>query len=588
MKSLPVIILTMSLFVILSTVVVFGVTFTDVTQQAHLNNYPTCRASAWLDYNRDGLLDLVIGSEVGTNRLHKNMGDGTFLNVTSTAHIPFRTGVWGINYADIDNDGFEDIYYSTRAPDTFSAGRNILLYNTGLGHFTDISESSYANVPGGGIAACFAPFSKGPWVDLFVPNQYYPDTEFPNLLVNGGNATFSDITTDVGLHTRDWWDVPIAFDYDNDARLELFCTKDYNGNSMYDRPFGYNFIDISDSLHFQTPCGYGATVGDVNNDGWFDLYITNWHDYTDNLFIYDSTHCRYYDRTQSWGAPATTWTSAAHFADFDNDGWLDLFVTGAGTGNTYYRNVGGHSFSNQTGPAGLINTGYNWGASIGDYDNDGFLDIFVPEYVNGNGGKLYHNNGNNNHWVEFELEARYCNRDGIGARLYLESASFTQTRQVIAGSGFGSQNSLVQHFGLGSNNLVNRLTIIWPGGGTDIFDSVAVDAKYHVIQGEALSVNGEPVSLPANFSIVKAYPNPFNSQVQIEINISRDCHLSADIIDILGRKIKSLISEDSGPQTLKLTWDGTDQSGSAASSGVYYCRITDGFNRECAKLTLLK
>ncbi len=568
--------------------VAFGITFSNVTHQAHLENFPVCRASTWLDYDRDGYLDLLIGSEVGANRLHKNLGDGTFTNVTAQAHIPQRSGIWGVNFADIDNDWFQEIYLSARAPDTFSAGRNILLYNSGRGNFIDISDSSYTNVPGGGVAACFAPFSKGPYLDIFVPNQYYPNQEYPFFLRNNGDATFSDRTAMVGLFLRDWWDIPIAFDYDNDNRLELFCTKDFHGNSMYDQPYGTAFVDITDSLNIQTPCGYGATVGDINNDGWFDLYITNWHEFDDNLFLFDTLSHHYIDVTEDWDVPGGSWTSAAHFADFDNDGWLDLFITGAGVGNRYYHNTNGIGFNDQTDEVGLINFGYNWGASIADYNNDGFLDIFVPEYYQGSGGELYRNNGNNNNWVKFELEGRYSNRDAIGARLILEASTFTQTRQVIAGSGFGSQNTLVQHFGLGQDSIIGKLTIFWPNRGFDIFESLGVNTYYHVIEGEALSNDDNTTNLPIEFNFTKLFPNPFNNQTQIELLVSREGELIVEIFDILGRKVKTLISGNVPSGTITLIWDGKDQTGVGVNSGIYICRAANCMHSNYRKMVLLK
>jgi enediyne biosynthesis protein E4 len=588
MKSLPAVLVSIGVIILVSFATSFGITFSNITHQAHLDNYPTCRASAWFDYDRDGFLDLLIGSEDGANRLHKNLGNGTFSNVTTQSHIPQRAGIWGVNFADIDNDWYQEIYLSVRAPDTFSAGRNVLLYNTGQGSFVDISDSSCSNVPGGGVAACFAPFSKGPYLDIFVPNQYYPSQEYPYFLRNNGNATFSDITAMVGLYFRDWWDIPIAFDYDNDNRLELFCTKDYHGNSMYDQPLGMAFIDISESLNFQTPCGYGATVGDINNDGWFDLYVTNWHEFDDNLFLYDTTNQQYENITQGWNAPGLSWTSAAHFADFDNDGWLDLFITGAGVGNKYYGNTAGTGFVDQTSQVGLINNGYNSGTSIADYDNDGFLDIFVPEYYQGNGGKLYRNNGNNNNWVNFELEGRNSNRDGIGAKLILETASFTQTSQVIAGSGFGSQNTLIQHFGLGQDSIINRLTVFWPNRGFDIYESLGVNTSFHVIEGEALSTDTKPVNQPIEFKISKVYPNPFNNQVQIELLIGKECNLSVKIVDILGRKVNTLMADNVIAGTKILTWDGRDQAGASVSSGIYFCLVAGGKHFNSQKLLLLK
>ncbi len=566
-----------------------SVTFTDFTMRSRLNNYRVARASAWLDYDRDGYLDLFVGSEVGANRLHRNNGDGTFTNMTVPAWIPQRTGVWGVNFADIDNDGYEDIYMSTRAPDTVSAGRNVLLHNNGLGNFVNISDSSGANVPGGGVAACFAPFSKGPYVDLFVPNQYYPDLEYPVMLYNAGNRTFTDRTFDVGLRIPDWWDIPLVFDYDNDGTLELFCTKDYNGNSMYDRVEGHYFSDISDSLNFQTPCGYGATVGDINNDGWFDLFITNWHNILDNLFLYDDEYCEYDDVSHDWGARGNTWTSAAHFADFDNDGWLDLFVVGAGTGNKYYQNVSGTDYEDMTAEVGLTNFNYNWGVSIGDYDNDGFLDIYIPEYhQSANGGKLYHNNGNDNNWVKYELQGVRSNRDGIGAKLIVESSLGSQIRQVMAGSGFGSQNSLIQHFGMAGDSIVSSLTINWPSGQTDVYFDMSVNTSYLLVEGLVTVVDGEEGQTPAEFVLGNATPNPFNGATRIDVKVYRPTALKAEIVDILGRVIKTIYEGSVESSTLALTWDGEDESGQAMSSGVYFCRVSDGIRTASSKLLLQK
>ena len=565
----------------------WGITFTNVTTLANLDGYPYSRASAWFDYDRDGYQDLVVGSELGYNRLHRNNGDGTFTDVTQEAGIPFQPGIWGVNFADIDNDGYQEIYFSDRAPDTVSEGRNTLLLNTGHGDFIDISDTSGAGVPGGGIAACFAPFSKGYNIDLFVPNQYYPNVEFPFFLTNNGGITFTDRTEQVGLHLRDWWDVPIVFDFDNDSQLELFCTKDYHGNSMYEYVPGGQFTDISDSINIQTPCGYGATIGDINNDGYFDLYVTNWHDIYDNLFIFNGTY--YDDETWAWHARGNTWTSAAHFADFNNDGWLDLLVMGAGTGNKYYENDAGTEYVDRTAQSGLSNYNYNWGMSIGDYDNDGFLDIFMPEYIHSsNGGRLYHNNGNDNNWFKVELEGRRSNRDGIGARIYVESDSFRQTRQVIAGSGFGSQNSLIQHFGLGQDSSIHYLSIQWPSGINDIYADLGVNQTLHAIEGEIVSVDDAPLQTPAEFHLGSFYPNPFNAGTRASLDVFKSSYLDIEITDILGRRVKKLHQGMIEPGQRALYWDGIDEDGIHSHSGIYFCTASDGETTESARIVLIK
>ena len=574
-------------FILEFTQIAFGVSFTDVTTTAHLENTPMARGSAWVDYDRDGYIDLFLGGEIGANRLYRNWEDGTFRNVTFQTRIPQTGGIWAVNYADIDNDGFEDLYMSVRAPDTIGAGRNILLRNTGTGYYIDISDTSGADVPGGGVAACFAPFSKESFVDIFVPNQYYPRPEYAVLLENTNGLSFVDRTEFYGLYAIDWWDVPLAFDYDNDTQLELFCTKDFSGGGMYDRINGPAFINVIDQLNINTPCGYGATIGDVNNDGWFDLYITNWRSYQVNLFIFDSTSGSYNNETFQWHAPNPAWTSAAHFADFDNDGWVDLFMTGAGTGNCLYMNDSGRDFFNFTDQAGLTNDHYNWGACIGDYDNDGFLDIFVPEYVSGN-GRLYHNNGNNNNWVKFQLHGIYSNRDGIGARLILDTPNYHQIREVLAGSGYGSQNSLIQHFGIGADTIINRLEIRWPGVGSDIFENLPVNYQYDVYEGQEMSANDEPIQIPVSFAISNAYPNPFNGSVSFEIDTPGKQYLEVSILDILGNKVKTLYSQYTESRRLILLWDSKTDSGERAASGVYFCNVSNGIEIKSRKVVLLK
>jgi hypothetical protein len=566
-----------------------AVSFSNATVEANLDGFLESRCAGWLDYDRDGNLDLIVGCEYGANRLHRNNGDGTFTDVSDEAGIPDQEGIWGLNFADIDNDGFQEIYLSDRAPDTVSAGRNTLLYNTGQGNFIDISEPSMANVAGGGIAACFAPLDKNSYIDLFIPNQYYPSTQYPHVLLNTGSSTFLDYTTSFGLYFRNWWDVPIVFDYDNDRGLDLFCTMDYHGNAMF-KEYAYSyFVDVSDSLNFQTPCGYGATIGDVNNDGWFDLYITNWHNYYDNLFLRDSTG-GYVDVTYEWGAQGNYWTSAPHFADFDNDGWEDLFVAAAGEGNKFYRNIAGTGFADETQESGMYNLGYNWGASVGDYNNDGFLDIYVPEYYySAHGGRLYRNDGNGNSWIKFELQGENSNRDGIGARLYLVSPSTRQTRQVIAGSGFGSQNSLIQHFGLGPDGEASSLTIIWPSGEIDYFENIPANHMFICEEGAGLvAVTDDVALLPLEFRITNIYPNPFNSSARIQIEVESSSYLSIEIVDILGRKICDLFSGEAVVGQKTLIWSGFDDQGRAVSSGVYFCRARNADQMVSAKLTLVK
>jgi len=210
----------------------------------------------------------------------------------------------------------------------------------------------------------------------------------------------------------------------------------------------------------------GAAWGDFNNDTWLDVYVTNGGtgDERDNLYL-NLGNGTFEDVAAAWHCDNALDAYGVTLGDYDNDGWLDVFVTNNDHTNILYRNVAGSGFTDVTTPAGVLGAAdhASRGAAFGEIDNDGDVDLYV---VNSDGQSdiLYRNNGNDNHWLQIDLVGIVSNRDGIGARVEVASGTMTQIREVNGGSGYCSQDSLRVEFGLGKEEIIKELYIYWPSG----------------------------------------------------------------------------------------------------------------------------
>jgi tetratricopeptide (TPR) repeat protein len=425
----------------------------------------------------------------GTNTLYHNNGDGTFSDRSVASHIAGPTGFWtGASWGDYNRDGFLDLYitgyvkYSRPEatgsghydienpasinPSAFRAERNLLYRNNGNGTFTEVAKSAgVADTAGRSLSAAWVDFDEDGWPDLYVANDQSENAFFRNL----GNGTFENLSH--AAHVDDYRSsMGIAIgDWDGDGDQDMFLTHWIaQENALYTNllaqmrrglaPSGgapVTFTDEADknglgqsSLDF---VGWGTSFIDYDNDGKLDLFIVNGSTLQSRD---DSTKLVPMKNQLFWNRGA-------------KQGFYDVSV------------VGGPSFRD-------LHDGR--GAAFADYDNDGDVDVFVVN--NGGAGMLLRNEGGNrNHWLQVEVRGTKSNRQGIGATVRVVAGGASYKRQVGAQSSYLSQNSLVETFGLGTLTKADSIEVTWPSGARDVRTDVASNQRLVIIEGEAPAVD---------------------------------------------------------------------------------------------------
>lgn len=457
-------------------------TFTDVTPQSGIDFHGSGMGAAWGDYDNDGDQDLFV-SAVGKNSFYRNNGDGTFTNVTSQAGLAGDPGFWtGIAWGDFNRDGYIDLYvtgyvyyeyresgeaatlqYETEVPtainpSSFKPSRNLLYRNNGDGTFREIAaRAGVTDTLGRSLSATWADYDGDGWPDLYVANDVSDNTLYHNL----GNETFEEISrSSLVADYRGAMGIAMA-DWDGDGDMDMFVSHWIaQENALYsslrtqlskldsNRQNVVRFMDEADryglgqiALSF---VGFGAAFLDYDNDGRPDLFVANGHTFQRD----DDPRLLIGQRDQLF------WNRNSE------DGFYDVSLV---SGDYFAREYVGR------------------GAAVADYDNDGDMDVFVVN--NGGPAILLRNDGGTNHrWIQIQLEGRRSNRSGLGAQLRLVTDSTVQIREVGAQGSYLSQNSIVQHFGLGSHETIDTVQIRWPSGATQVLTDVKANQLLHVVE----------------------------------------------------------------------------------------------------------
>lgn len=511
---------------------------------------------ALFDYNNDGLLDIyfingstsesLLGKAKPATRcaLYRNNGDGTFTDVTEKAGVA-NLGHWGMGVAvgDYDNDGWEDLYVT-------NYGSNVLYHNNGDGTFTDMTTKARVGLGPftWSTGAAWGDYDGDGLLDLFVAGYVKFDLSKPpereskdgvlsycqyrgvpvmcgprglpgepdHLFHNNGDGTFTDVSVKAGVADQKGYYGfgGVWFDYDDDGKLDLFVVNDSTPNYLYHNKGDGTFEDVAYSAGIavnedgREQAGMGVAIGDYDNDGRDDVYVTNFSDDTNTLRHNDGGET-FTDVTfqsgQSVSYPYLGWGTA--FFDYDNDGLLDIFVA---NGHVYpevdrfewntkyqqrkllFRNLGNGKFAEigaQLG--GALNLEYSSrGAAFGDLDNDGDIDIVInnsdasPSVIRNDGGNRA------GHWLTLKLAGdpkSKSPRDAIGARVFVTAGGNRQRGEVRSGGSYCSQSDLRVHFGLGSATKIEKLEVRWPGGRTEFFTAPAVDRILTLVEGEGSS-----------------------------------------------------------------------------------------------------
>jgi len=556
-----------------------GVQFVDVTRDVgldfvHVSGSPEQRyilesmspGAAFFDYDGDGYQDVFMVNssriretpEGATNRLYRNTGIGEaglerreFRDVTEEAGL--RRSGWGMGCAvgDSDNDGDGDLYVTYWGP-------NVLYRNEGDGRFTEVTEAAGVGDEGWGSSAAFGDVDGDGDLDLYVTNYLVFDMEEPpggglpcsdwkgldvycgphgmvpqaNVLYrNDGNGTFTDMSEATGIDQHRQASLGVVFgDYDNDGDQDFYVANDGYPNLLYRNDGDWNLPEVAAfagaaySEDGRAQAGMGVASGDYDNDGDLDLYVTHFSDDINTIYQ-NQGDGSFIDFTAGAGLggkirPFLSWSTG--FFDYDNDGWLDIFVVNGhiypqvdvhpsgiryAQRNLLFHNEKGRfrEVTEEAGP-GFAEVKVSRGAALGDYDNDGDLDLLVMN-LNGSPTLLHNFGGNRHNWLGLELEGVESNRDGLGARVRLFAGERVLMREVQRSYGYQSQHDSRVLFGLGQEERVERVEIRWPSGRVQTLEEPEL-RRYLVVRegGEEVTARHVGPAEPEDAFVLSGIP----------------------------------------------------------------------------------
>jgi enediyne biosynthesis protein E4 len=492
---------------------------------------------AVFDYDNDGNLDIFFtnGADISSlkkssprywDRLFRNNGDGTFTDVTEKAGLAGSGYDVGVAIGDYDNDGYKDIFIG-------GVHRKTLYHNNGDGTFTAVTEKAgLAHLdnqygPLWSVGGAWVDVNNDGLLDLFVVNYLswdatkephctrdgkpdYCHPKFYNplpsqLFLNKGDGSFEDISLQAGIRTHlgKGMGVGVA-DYDDDGLPDIFIANDKLPNFLFHNTGNGRFEELAAEAGVTLPengnviSGMGVDFRDLNNDGYPDISIVALQN--ESFPIYENNGKG--GLTEVTGKSGMTLLStpmsgySPNIADFDNDGWKDIFVSRGDVAspemagripvdqpNTVFRNLQGERWTALTGEAGFTSQSprRHRGSAFGDFNHDGKLDLVVTAI--GAPAEIWINDSSNsNHWLELALQGTKSNRDGIGARIRLVAGRHAQFNHATTASGYASSSAGPVHFGLGAEKTVDEIRIRWPAGTTQVIKNVAADQVLRIVE----------------------------------------------------------------------------------------------------------
>jgi len=489
---------------------------------------------AFVDYDNDGWVDLftlsgtrLTGIPAGrepTNRLYRNKGNGTFVDMTDKAGLRHSGWASSVCVGDYDNDNNEDLFITYW-------GKNVLYKNNGNGTFSDVTQKAglSAGATRWGSGCTFIDYDRDGKLDLFVANYLKFDiantpepgkganctwkgipvncgpkglpTDTNLLYHNNGDGTFTDVSESSGIAKVQgrYSMTATTLDFDRDGWTDIYVACDSSASTLYRNNHDGTFTDVAVeagcaySEDGQAQAGMGVATGDYNGDGLIDIFKTHFSDDLPALYK-NSGRGFFEDASRAAGFDITRYVEwGAGLVDFDNDGWRDVLIV---TGSVYpevekifkeyphrgprlvYQNLRNGRFRDVTtlmGPA-IQSPRSSRGSAFGDFDNDGDVDVLV---MNMNEAPLllrneYFNKSTRgpNNWLMLNLIGTKSNRSAIGARVTVKTGAQLQFQEVTSQSSYYSHNDHRLHFGLGQNKQADSIEILWPSGDREVLNDV--------------------------------------------------------------------------------------------------------------------
>jgi len=467
--------------------------FTKINQGPVVEQASDSRSVNFIDVNNDGWEDLFISNGPSNgqhNFLYINQGDGTFTSLTNDPIVQDGAKSDGATFADVDNDGDLDAYVVT-----WYGQQNYFYRNQGNGSFlldkdpTLTTNGTYSETASWGDA------NNDGWLDLFLTNSEGKSKQNV-LFISKAGKSFENLATPATQtntlsRSVNWIDV------NTDGKIDLFITNEGKSpNELYlnsgTAPF---FLAEQKKVWSELPKGsMSASWGDVDNDGDLDLFLANagYYKEVNNQLLINDGKGNLTPKAQSVLSEDGGCSYGSAFADYDNDGDLDLIVANgfckAKLENWLYQNDGTGNFTRLPDALPDMPSSCSFGLAWGDVNNDGFLDLAIANCQNGKNqaqpvNDLYINKGNKNNWLKVKLEGTVSNKSAIGATIRIKTKGGNwQMRQINTQSGYCGQNSLVAHFGLGSNKKVKRIEVLWPSGKKTLLRNQKVDQYLTVVE----------------------------------------------------------------------------------------------------------
>ncbi|MDX2245188.1 MAG: FG-GAP-like repeat-containing protein [Bacteroidia bacterium] len=493
---------------------------------------------SFYDFNNDGWDDLTLATPAGEKLHFYKNNHGSFQKIAALVNHNDRAQQ--VLWADYDNDGDPDLFV------TASDAPNRLYQNQGNLHLSDVTALSglqMNNLPTYG--ATWGDYDRDGWLDLYYvdrPNALAGPTS-AHLYRNNADGTFTETTlaAQVADSVKIPW-VTAFIDINNDLWPDIFTAQDkLSKNSLFKNLGNGTFANISAASGANLAMNsMSVTPADFDQNGYLDIYITNTNQ--GNKLLHNNGDETFSEMAVAAGVQFLSISWGAQFADLDNDTDLDLYVSGAEIGSTgplssaCYLNNGTGQYNRVTNSfAG--DTVASYANAVGDFNRDGYPDLMVINEEPFN-SQLWQNSGGSNHWIKIRLQGTLSNREGLGAWIEVFAAGEKYVHYTLSASGFLGQNSATQIFGLGTATQADSVIVRWPSGNTDHLYNLPAGKDLTIVEGGTTFNTGifaETVSLP-----LKIYPNPAHDWLTLEWAGKSAETLEVQLINSVGQTLRQV------------------------------------------------
>lgn len=532
---------------------------------------------SFADFDNDGWDDITYASENGVDLYFFKNTNGVF-NLVTFNGISNTSKAKQVIWVDYDNDGDKDFFV------TAIEGKNAFYSNDGEMNFTDISSIiGIFQTDLFTYGASFGDIDNDGDLDLFISNR---SPEDHNYLYRNDSGIYVDITGTSGISLEGQLSFcSIFFDYDKDGLQDIYVSndKEENINRLYKNLGDGVFQDVSDSSNAGVDVSaMSTTLGDFNNDGWFDIYITNTpfsqvSSIQGNVLLKNNGDGTFTNVATETGTSFDSVGWGSVFLDADNDGLLDIYVSSSENGNgslissAFYHQQDDETFMIPQDIGFNTDLRESYTNAIGDINNDGKPEIVVGNDTDNN--FLWQNNTiNENNWLKVKLEGVVSNKDGIGNTIEINVDGQSQYRYTLAGEGYLSQNSFYEFFGTGLSNLIDYVKVTWTStGATETFNNIEANQSITIKEGIGILNDNDYIVE----DLLSIYPNPSDDGV-FKLSTKNNVSNTLKVYDLSGRLIFNV-------KNLK---DNDEFSLNHCKKGIYVANLSSGKKSSTIKLVL--